>query len=61
MTQAELAPDWEVRAMESVRDFCTQLQAAMRERDLGRKLVALDGLVRQCNSWTDLLEGKGNQ
>lgn len=55
------AADWEQRAFDRVRDFMTQLHAGFRERDLGRKLVALDGLARQARSWYELLEGKENQ
>lgn len=41
--------------MDSMRDFYTQLMAAFREHDLSKKITALDGLVRQGNSWLDLL------
>lgn len=41
--------------MESMRVYFTQLQAAFLEHDTSKKLTALDGLVRQGNSWVDRL------
>lgn len=48
-------PEWEQRAMESMRNYNAQLLAAFREGDLAKKIATLDGLVRQGNSWLDLL------
>lgn len=48
-------PEWEQRAMDSMRNYHTQLLAAYREGDIAKKIAALDGLVRQGNSWLDLL------
>lgn len=51
---------WEVGVFERTCNLWLMLMGGINERDLGRKLTALDGLRAQLSVWQDLLE-KGGQ
>lgn len=51
---------WEVGVFERTCNLWLMLMGGINERDLGRKLAALDGLRAQLSAWQDMLE-KGGQ
>lgn len=53
--RAQLA-SWEVGAFDRASNFWLMLLDGINERDLGKKMVALEGMKKQLGSWLDLLE-----
>lgn len=52
---------WEVGVFEQTCNLWLMLLGGINERDLGRKLTAIDGLRAQLDAWWDLLEVEGKE
>ena len=52
---------WEVGVFEQTCNLWLMLLGGINERDLGRKLTAIDGLRAQLSAWRDLLQKGGKQ
>ncbi len=52
---------WEVGVFERASHLWLMLLGGINERDLSRKLVAIEGLRAQFGAWRDLLQKGGKQ
>lgn len=52
---------WEVGVFERASNLWLMLLGGINERDLGKKLVAIEGLRAQLGAWHDLLETEGKE
>ena len=52
---------WEVGVFERASYLWLMLLGGINERDLGKKLMAIEGLRAQLDAWQDLLESDGKE